>query len=108
MIETDVQSLILIYVTGLPNSYLWRQNSGVFKDEKGSRRIRACPRGTPDIIGVINGRFVGIECKRGKNWSVLQSQKDCERNIKRGKGIYIIAHCVDDVKDRLREEGLAP
>lgn len=106
MIEADVQALILIYVTGLPNAYLWRQNSGVFHDSEGVRRIRACPAGTPDIIGMINGRFVGIECKRAKGGKVLKSQEDCERNIKRGNGIYIIARSVEDVRERLKKEGL--
>ena len=106
MIESDIQALILIYVTGLPNSYLWRQNSGVFHDSEGVRRIRACPAGTPDIIGMINGRFVGIECKRAKGGKVLKSQEDCERNIKRGNGLYIIARSVEDVQDALTSAGL--
>lgn len=106
MIESDVQALILIYVTGLPNAYLWRQNSGVFHDSNGIRRIRACPAGTPDVIGMINGRFIGIECKRARGGEVLESQKICEKNIIRGGGIYIIARSVDDVRASLEAEGI--
>lgn len=104
--EADILSLILIYVTSLPGSYFWRQNTGVFNDEQGRRRVRACPKGTPDIIGVLKGRFIVIEVKRGKGGVHTADQKNWQRNCERAGGLYILARSVSDVDVRLREEGL--
>lgn len=104
--ESDIQSLILIYVTSLPGSYFWRQNTGVFNDEQGRRRVRACPKGTPDIIGALKGRFIAIEVKRGKGGVHTVDQKNWQRNCERAGGLYILARSAYDVYDRLRDEGL--
>ena len=104
--ESDIQALILIYVTSLPGSYFWRQNTGVFNDEQGRRRVRACPKGTPDIIGALKGRFIAIEVKRGKGGVHTVDQKNWQRNCERAGGIYILARSVDDVRVRLEMEGL--
>ena len=89
----------------------WRQNSGVFHDAEGVRRIRACPAGTPDVIGMLKGRFVGIELKRPKSTGrrkgkQQEDQEKWQRNCERGGGIYILARSVEDVVERLRKEGL--
>lgn len=104
--ESDIQAAILIYVTSLPRSYFWRQNTGVFHDAEGRRRVRACPKGTPDIIGALNGRFIVIEVKRGKGGVHMEDQKNWQRNCERAGGLYILARSVDDVRDRLVMEGL--
>lgn len=104
--ESDIQAAILIYVTSLPGSYFWRQNTGVFPDAEGRRRVRACPKGTPDIIGVLQGRFIVIEVKRGKGGVHAEDQKNWQRNCERAGGLYILARSVDDVRDRLLIEGL--
>jgi hypothetical protein len=52
--------------------------------------------GSPDIICVIKGQYVGIEVKRpgGKqNPNQLQFQKDLENS----GGKYILAYSLDDV-----------
>jgi hypothetical protein len=49
----------------------WRNNSGGFVvgEGKDRRLVRAGLKGSPDIIAVLppTGRFVGIECKVGRN-----------------------------------------
>lgn len=101
LIESDIQSLILIYITSLKGSYFWRQNTGVFEDSDGIRRIRTCPAGTPDIIGTLNGRFIGIETKRRIRGKVSKDQKKTQANIERGGGLYIVARSVEDVRQAL-------
>lgn len=44
---------ILKYINSLPNSKAINIHGSVYTE-----------RGTPDIIGCINGRFVAFECKR--------------------------------------------
>ena len=83
----------------------------MFNDEQGRRRIRACPAGTPDIIGILKGRFVGVEMKRPKTKNRQAgkqetAQEKFQRNCERANGIYILARSVHDVRDRLVAEGL--
>jgi len=61
------QELVKIVISEIfaKGGWAMRVNSGtVFK---GSRAIRAAPTGTSDIIGLIDGRFIAIECKIGDN-----------------------------------------
>lgn len=46
--EHDIQSLILIYVTSLPNTFAFRMNAGAVQD--GDRFIRYGLKGQPDIF----------------------------------------------------------
>lgn len=46
--ESDVQALILIYVTSLPGSFGFRMNTGAVQD--GDRFIRYGLKGQPDIF----------------------------------------------------------
>lgn len=48
-----VVSPILDYLNSLPNSKAINIHGGVYTE-----------RGTPDIIGCVNGRLVAFECKR--------------------------------------------
>lgn len=58
--------------------------------------------GIPDIIACVNGRFVGIEVKNeGKLNTQSEQQKIHEELIKQSGGIFILADCLDTVKDEL-------
>lgn len=58
------------------------------------------PAGIADIISCVNGRFVGIEVKRpGAKNEQSEQQKVHERNVIKSGGIYILADCLDDVKN---------
>lgn len=55
---------ILDYLNSLPNSKAINIHGGIYTE-----------RGTPDIIGCINGRFVAFECKRTENEEPTKIQK---------------------------------
>lgn len=53
--------------------------------------------GIPDIIGCLEGRFVGIEAKTADGkMSPLQLAR--QKSIEATGGVYILARSVDDVK----------
>ena len=66
----------------------------------------AIPAGWPDITGLLcDGRFVSVECKApGGRQSAVQ--KAMERDIRKRNGIYILARCTDDVRQRLEALGI--
>ena len=47
--------------------------------------------GVPDIIACYKGRFIGIECKAGKNEPTLL-QKHNIREIERNQGLAIVVN----------------
>lgn len=107
MKESDIQSLILIFVTSIEGSFFWRQNTGVFHDANGVRRLRSNIKGTPDILGTLKGRMVAIEVKTTVGRQ-SEAQKQWQRNCERAGGLYILARSVNDVEVALRKEGLIP
>jgi hypothetical protein len=52
--------------------------------------------GSPDIICVVNGQFVGIECKAPKKYQT-PNQKEFQQQLETAGGKYILAHDLDDV-----------
>jgi hypothetical protein len=97
MKESEVQRSILQYLA-IKKVFHYRNNSGaIVSTYKGKERfMRFGALGSPDIICIIKGRFVGIEVKRpgGKqNPNQLQFQKDLEK----AGGLYVLAYSLDDV-----------
>lgn len=101
--EHDIQSLILIYVTSLPNTFAFRMNTG--KARMGGRFVTFGIPGQPDIFAIIQGRFVGIEIKSAAGRQ-SKDQKNWQRNCERAGGIYILARSVEDVDAALRKANL--
>jgi len=83
MLESAIQKKISDYLGALPECWTCK----VMASNK---------RGTPDILCVINGRFVAIEVKRpGGKPSKLQLAQ--LKRIEAAGGIAFIAESVDDV-----------
>ena len=53
-------------------------------------------RGVPDIVGIINGRFFGIEIK-GPHGKLSEHQEKFIKRIQDAGGIAFVAKSVDDV-----------
>ena len=101
--EHDIQALILIYVTSLPDTFAFRMNTG--KARMGGRFVTFGIPGQPDIFAIIRGRFVGIEVKTATGRQ-SKDQQNWQRNCERAGGLYILARSVDDVRVMLEKEGL--
>jgi hypothetical protein len=76
MKEGDIQKQILGYLA-LKRIFHYRNNSGAFKRDDG-HFYRFGATGSPDIICVIEGRFVGIEVKQTKG-----RQSEHQKNFRR-------------------------
>jgi hypothetical protein len=61
--------------------------------------------GVPDLVACIQGRYIAVEVKTGTATLSPRQQAERER-IEASGGIYVLAHSVDDVEDRLLAEGL--
>lgn len=102
MTHSDLVNAILLAVS--PLGIAWNNPTGALKVE--DRFIRyGCP-GSPDILGCIRGRFVGIEAKVGADRQSAK-QANFASAVRAAGGIYILARSVDDALNTLRLEGLA-
>lgn len=73
----------------------YRNNSGAFKNSEG-HFFRFGAVGSPDIIAVINGKYVGIECKMGSGRQ-SPSQKEFEKNLTKAGGEYWLIRSVEEL-----------
>ncbi len=104
--ESQIQKQILDYLK-LKKYFMHRQNTGAsvipYTDKYGREKKRFVRYGTPgqpDIVGCINGRYVGIEVKaHGKYQS--PEQKAFQASLQEAGGLYILARSVDDVMEGL-------
>lgn len=72
---------------------IYEPNGEVYYED--ARQIE--PRGIPDLIVCYRGRFIGLECKVGKNEAtVLQSLTI--RRILRAGGYAMVVRSVEEVK----------
>lgn len=101
MKHADLVNSILL--TLAPHGLVWSNPTGAVRAD--DRFIRFGQPGSPDILGCLKGRFVGIECKVGKDRQSTV-QKNFEAAISRNGGVYILARSIDDVRNRLTLEGL--
>jgi hypothetical protein len=69
----------------------YRINNGATYDRaKNIYRAGVTKRGVPDIIGVLDGRFIGIEVKIGTDRQ-SSHQREVEVEINAAGGVYFIA-----------------
>jgi Holliday junction resolvase len=73
----------------------YRNNSGAVKMAHGAF-VRFGAAGSPDIIAVKDGRYIGIECKMGTGRQ-SESQKNFQAALEQAGGRYILARSIDDL-----------
>ncbi len=67
----------------------YRVNSqGQYDSKLGKWRLSGMKRGLPDIIGIYEGRFLGVEVKTGRD-KLSEYQLKRKQEIETSKGIYI-------------------
>ena len=94
--ETQLQRDCLQYLRA-KGIFCYRQNSGALKTEKGFYRFTDI-NGLPDIIAIINGRYVGFELKlKGKYPS--KTQRATHEAIKKAGGEVYIIHDLNELKE---------
>lgn len=81
----------------------YRINNGAVYDVKKKVYRKGVQRkGVPDIIGIIDGRFFGVEVKIGADRQSAD-QKEIEREINDAGGVYFVAKSYDDYLNKIAE-----
>lgn len=109
--ESDIQAVILDYLASLPGAKFWTNKTTGTYDPKfgGFRKLngRHNARGSPDILGTIDGKFIGIEVKKPSG-IVSPEQQDFINALNRVGAIAFVARSLDDVICVLRKYGYVP
>lgn len=86
--ESDIQRSILDWLA-YQRIFHYRNNSGGFKDTS-QHFYRFGATGSPDIVCVIEGKFIGIEVK-ASNGRQSDAQKDFQQRLEAAGGLYVLA-----------------
>lgn len=97
--EHDIQKLIIEYLKYRKDIYFIRNNAfqGFIKRPNGtSGYIKNDKKGSPDIIILYKGRWIGAEIK-ALHGHQLPDQKQAEADIRRCGGEYYIIRSLEDL-----------
>ena len=92
--DKDANSLtasVLFDFTNIRGGFAFRVNNmGVYDAKRGVYRKGGTMKGIPDVVGLLDGRFVGIEIKFGSD-RLSADQMEMKREIESNGGVYIVA-----------------
>jgi len=94
MTESAVQKLITDWLE-LMRYFHYRNNTGAFKTQTGGF-YRFGAVGSPDIIVIFKGQYIGIEVK-GLKGKQSDNQKVFQARLEAAGGKYILAYTLEDV-----------
>jgi len=95
MLEKDIQKQILDYLKIKRIFHYKNSTTGIYQQKTG-HYIPSQSVGSPDIICVVDGRYIGIEVKRPGS-KLSPHQEAFRDNLQQAGGFYIVAHNVEDV-----------
>lgn len=95
--EKATQKAILDYLE-YKKIFHYRNNSGggMFKGNNKDYFVRFGAVGSPDIVCVIGGQYVGIEVKDIKG-KLSEGQQSFKERLEKAGGKYILARSLEDV-----------
>ena len=90
MRESDLRRKIGEYLKSVPNLYFWKEHGGMYGTA-----------GIPDLIVCYKGRFIGLECKVGKNKPTVLQAVTIKQIINAG-GYATVVRTVEEVREIIR------
>jgi len=75
--------------------------SGFYDPDKGFWRKGVTDPGTPDVMAVVNGLFIGVEVKTGHD-RLRPQQTTTKQAIEQAEGIFLVAKDIAQFRDDLR------
>lgn len=98
--ESPVLREVLIGVSALEGTCIWRHNTGRLQNRNG-RWVSFGLVGSADIIGAFRGRAIAIETKRPKGGVFSEAQLSFARAFTRAGGLYVPATSLQEALDAL-------
>lgn len=102
MKEKEIQKIILEWLKWKKIFHYKSNNVGIFKRATGSY-IPSGVIGLPDIICVVDGRYVGIEVK-AKYGKQSEGQKAFQENLEKAGGLYFLVYSLEELMNLWRKQ----
>ena len=90
MKESELIKRIENYLKTVPELFFWKEHGGMYGTA-----------GIPDIIVCYKGRFIGLECKVGKNTATVLQEQTIKQILRAG-GYALVVRSVEEVKEIIR------
>lgn len=97
VLEKDVQASCFQYLAMKKVFFFRLNNMPVYTDGHFRRLPEHTPRGLPDCVVIIKGKFIGLEFK-GSVGKLSPEQIEVCRNIVRAGGDYYLIRSIDDLQ----------
>lgn len=102
MKESQAQAAICEYLA-YQKLFFWRNNNiPVFADGTFRAMPKYARKGVPDILLLINGKFIGLEVK-SLTGIMSEHQKEFEADMQNNGGYYYVIRSIDDVQKILED-----
>ena len=99
----DLTKSVVFDLTTVRGGTAYRINNGAVYDAKRKAyRKGSVRKGVPDIIGVVNGYFIGVEIKFGRD-KQSADQRTVQLEIEAAGGYYFIAKTYEDYLNKINE-----
>ena len=97
--EEEILSAILDYLVLRSPDGVWTtvEPRGGFINGSATRKVYAAGVGVPDIVGCLEGRFVGIEVKTAKG-SLRKTQEEFRDRLQAAGGFSGVCRSIDDTE----------
>jgi len=82
-----------------PGAWFHRNNVG---GRHGRFQSVGLGNGSPDLVGCVDGAWIGIEIKRPGKWPEID-QREWQVRHELAGGVYVVAHCPQEAIDGVRE-----
>lgn len=79
----------------------YRTQAGMIKTERG-HVMKMGQAGNSDLVGCLNGKFIAVECKVGKN-KQQPSQIEFEKKVLESGGQYWLVYSLEDFIQKLNK-----
>ena len=107
MLELEIETRILDWLAASGLGFFWKNTSGGFHDGK-KWRVHQSPfaiRGTSDILGIVNGKFIALEVKT-ENGRPTSEQMAFIRRVRECGGLASVVKSLHQTEELFQEWGL--
>lgn len=103
--EKEIQKFILDFLNLSRIGYFWRNNTGAMTSNYNgkARFMKFGEVGSADIVGVLFGKFVAIECKAEGVCKISEKQNEFREKIEKNDGIYYVANDLNSFEIWIKE-----
>lgn len=105
--EEEIEHQILVYLNITKKGFFWKNISAGYHDGHAYRKHKSpfAINGVPDILGIINGEFVGFEVKSAKGKLRAEQEAFLRKAKAMGAKVFVV-RSIEEVVTALKAWGL--